>query len=72
MKTKKITAIFTGRDGSCGYKKGKKYMLTVWQHSELGYNKIAIELAEKPDEGYCEYSNIVTFLNNWDNIKVIK
>lgn len=72
MKKKTIKAVFKGQNGSCGYKTNKEYRLTIWQHSESGHRNIAIELADKPDENYCEYESIVSFLNNWDNITVIK
>lgn len=55
-----------------GYKKDKRYKLKVWHHSECGYDKIAVERADKPDEGYQEYETIVVFLKNWDNIKILK
>ncbi len=69
MKTTKVKAVFKGQDGSCGYKNGMEYTLTVWQHSEGGHRNIAIELADKPDEGYCEYETIIGFLSNWDCVR---
>jgi len=72
MKKIKVKAIFKGADGSCGYKHGMEYELTVWQHSENGNRNIAIELADKPDENYCEYETIIGFCNNWDCIRIIK
>ena len=69
MKTKKIKAIFRGQNGSCGYEKGREYTLTIWHHSECGHKNIAIELASKPDENYCEYQTVVSFLTNWDCIR---
>ena len=72
MKKKIIKAIFKGQDGSCGYRTNREYILTIWHHSESGHRNIAIELADKPDENYCEYESIVSFLNNWDKITVLK
>jgi hypothetical protein len=71
MKTIKVKAVFKGADGSCGYKHGMEYELTVWQHSESGHSNIAIELADKPDKNYCEYESIVSFLQNWDCVRQI-
>ena len=72
MKKKTIKATFTGKDKSCGYKKNVEYTLTIWHHSENGHRNIAIELADKPDENYCEYESVVSFLSNWDKITVLK
>ncbi len=69
MKTTKIKAIFRGKDGSCGYSNGREYELKAWQHSEGGHRNIAIELASSPDEKYCEYESIISFLENWDCIR---
>ncbi len=69
MKTIKVKAVFKGQDGSCGYKHGTEYTLTVWHHSADGNKNIAIELADKPDVNYCEYETIVSFLNNWDCVR---
>ncbi len=69
MKTKKIKAVFKGKNGSCGYKNGMEYKLRIWQHSENGHRNIAIDLADKPDANYCEYASVIAFLTNWDCIR---
>ncbi len=67
MKKKKIKAVFKGKDGSCGYKTGMEYTLNL-KH-KLGAN---IEIS-KTDicANVVEYSSMITFLNNWDNIRVL-
>ena len=64
MKNKKITATFKGQDGSLGYKTGKEYKLDIsHQHGEN------ISISDESDSAEnCEYSSVITFLNNWDNI----
>lgn len=61
---KKIKAIFRGQDGSCGYKTGKEYLLVI-RHPKKGNIIIQKEIGIT---GECEYSSVIAFLNNWDNI----
>ena len=71
MKTTKVKAVFKGQDGSCWYKHGMEYELTVLRDRE-GVNKnVAIELSNRPNENYCEYESIISFLHNWDCIRRI-
>jgi len=67
MKT--ITATFTGTNGSLGYITGKNYTLTLKQM--IKSQKLWITRQDNGG-GDCEYSNTITFLENWTNIKVIK
>lgn len=69
METKVIKAVFIGHDGSLGYSRGKEYLLIIHQKKSNG--NICIMRKETKD-GECEYSSLVNFLNNWDNINSIK
>lgn len=67
---KKITAIFKGQDGSLGYENGKEYQLMIG----VSRDKIIIErldIQERTFKGFCEYGSIISFLDNWDEIKSI-
>jgi hypothetical protein len=57
-----IKATFKGRDGSLGFKKDKEYTLTI---KETRYHIVIMELGTNL---YCEYSSIISFLDNWDHI----
>ena len=61
---KKIKAIFKGQDGSCGYKTNHEYEIHV-EHS-MG---TTITIHNQSGTGYCEYSSMIAFLNNWDCIR---
>ncbi len=61
--SKIVYATFIGRDGSCGFKNGYQYKLTI--QSFVG-DRIIIR--EEKDSKKCGYSNIFKFLDNWDNI----
>jgi hypothetical protein len=62
--TIKISARFTGAPGSLGYQSNKRYQLTVFSGEK-------IIIRRKDDTGYCPYSSIITFLENWSDIKRI-
>lgn len=64
MRTRKIKAVFKGADGSCGYKTGNEYTLVV-RHKTNEF----IQIEETEGGGWCEYGSIISFLENWDNIK---
>ncbi len=66
MKSKIIWARFKGTNGSCGYSKNMEYMLIISKGLFGG-----IYIKQISGVGLCSYSNIVTFLNNWDDIKVL-
>lgn len=65
IKSKKVKAVFKGLDGSCGYRKGQSYLLTV---SVLKNGNISIYGGGLTKE--CEYQSIISFLENWDQILV--
>ena len=58
----KIKATFKGKDGSCGFFAGKEYDLEITQL----YRLISVLGG---DNRYCDYETVISFLNNWDNIK---
>lgn len=68
MKQKIITAVFKGQNGSCGYHTNKEYALKI---RELPNCNIHIELAGENEQNVVEYSTIITFLDNWSEIKVM-
>ncbi len=60
-----ITAKFIGKDDSLGYKKDKKYKLNITHYPDKH-----ITIRRYDDGlGVCEYTSVLTFLDNWDNIK---
>jgi hypothetical protein len=64
MNMKKVTAIFKGANGSCGFTHNQQYVLTI----KKGEN---IMVEDETGERYCEYESIIAFLNNWDNVSTI-
>lgn len=64
MRTKKIRAIFKGKDGSMGYIAGKEYFFNI---KTVRCGNIFIS----GDSSTVEYRSIAAFLDNWDNIVVI-
>jgi hypothetical protein len=62
----KIKAIFKGKDNSLGYSTNKEYILSIRPSDES--NK-GIFISTGKDVGECMYSNLFTFLDNWDNIR---
>jgi len=69
MKSKIITAVFKGQNGSCGYSTNKRYVLKISNDSK---NKnILIHLVGEDDRGNVEYESIFSFLENWDMIRVM-
>ncbi len=65
-----VSAIFTGEDGSLGYKRGDRYDLRIvaLPHPWLNYRGSQIQVMRLDMTGVCPYRNIVTFLQNWDHI----
>ena len=63
---KKIKAVFKGQNGSCGFKTGQEYTLTI-EHQMNRYIKV-----EDKNADYCGYESVISFLENWDNIRMIK
>lgn len=70
MKEIKVKAVFKGENGSSGYETNKEYTLMVC-HGNLNIH-IENREASSFGNGYCEYQSINSFLENWDNIRVIK
>ena len=62
-----VKATFKGLNGSCGYETNKEYDLQV-RHSINRYVQI-----EKLGgaTGYCDYGSMVSFMENWDNVRRI-
>jgi len=60
---KRITATFIGTDGSMGYRYWASYKLLI-DISHNGNTRIRCIDGSQ----ICEYSNILTFLDNWSNI----
>ena len=67
-KNKKVKALFVGRDGSCGFRKGSEYSLMV---TTLSYS-MKIEVFSIPQGNHCSYDSMHSFLDNWDNINNVK
>lgn len=55
-----IKATFKGQDGSLGFVYGKEYIIIV--------KGLKIINAANTKQ-VCQYKNIETFLNNWDNVQ---
>lgn len=66
MRTKKIKAIFKGQNGSCGYETNKEYTLCIHHHVNM-----YIQIEDATGGGYNCYGSFVSFLENWDNIRVV-
>ncbi len=63
-----IMAQFSGIDNSMGFKRGVIYSLTVYINGPTNYD---ITIRETHNKNYVPYSNILTFLENWTNIKTV-
>jgi hypothetical protein len=61
----KVSAIFTGADGSLGYTRNSLHEL------ETGSNLTTaqISITRQDGTGKCEYGSVVAFLENWDLIR---
>lgn len=65
-----ITATFIGQDGSLGYKTHKEYKLRLTHRVTIHGSDIRIEdTSGKNPAQPCEYSTMLTFLQNWENVK---
>ena len=60
----KVTAVFTGIDGSCGFKKGHHHTFFITHRK--GGNILITETTNSDNQ--CEYENIIAFLKNWNCI----
>lgn len=65
MGTIKVKAIFKGLNNSCGYKTNSEYLLRLYHHTP---QNLTIEDVNGCG-GLCEYGSIVSFLENWDDIR---
>lgn len=64
-----ITATFIGENGSLGYENGKEYELKL-SVLQMGSHNPKIGICNPVDaSGKCQYSNIITFLKNWSDVK---
>lgn len=66
MRKKKIKAVFKGENGSMGLLHGREYDLNIYPGP-----KAEINITFGPADMLCVYSNILTFLDNWDSIHEI-
>lgn len=68
-----VSAVFTGEDGSLGYRRDQQYDLLVvaLPHPWLNYRGSQIQVMRLDGTGACPYRNIVTFLQNWTKVIVI-
>ena len=64
-----IIAKFIGRNGSQGFKKNKTYFLEVPDTSKSEW-KIIIQNTAGAE--WCPYSNLESFLMNWEVIKIVR
>lgn len=64
---KKVTATFTGKNGSRGFITGNTYTLLIHHLGDTS----SLEIVREDGQGDCEYSSIITFLNNWTDIQVL-
>lgn len=58
-----IRAKFKGTNGSLGYKTDKEYQLKFWVIPTHG-----VSIQNSDGTGYCPYSKLKTFLDNWEVI----
>lgn len=65
--SKKVKAIYKGKTNSLGFETNKEYLLAI---SKKDDGKISIKHLPFKIK-VCIYSNIETFLNNWDNIRKV-
>lgn len=60
---KRIIAKFIGKNNSCGFLYGAYYALYIVHKPPDNIKIMEITLTKS-----CEYSSIISFLNNWDDI----
>ena len=74
MKEMIITATFKGQNGSLGYKTGKEYKLRVINTQRNrrvnSPEPVQVEIQDMSNKASnCGYSSMITFLQNWTNVK---
>lgn len=60
----RVSATFTGSDGSLGYVRGRRYTLTL---RSLFYSD-ALEIVSPV---MCPYANLTAFLRNWQSVTLV-
>ncbi len=65
-RTQKVKATFKGQDGSCGYKHNTEYTLSIGHRQDE-----FIHIEDTSGGGWCEYGSLISFLENWDNIRKV-
>lgn len=71
MKIIKVKAIFRGQDNSCGYRTNSEYTLDINQGNNSFWIENSNTYEHRDGSGYCEYGSVISFLENWDNIRRI-
>jgi hypothetical protein len=66
MRSKKVKAIFKGQNGSCGYETNKEYTLIIHHRVDM-----YIQIEDVKGGGHNSYGSMVSFLENWDNVRVV-
>lgn len=65
-----ILAKFIGKDGSMGFRNGKVYNIRTWVKRANVFTKTAWIWVEETDCGKkCPYTNVETFLANWEIVE---
>jgi len=61
-------AEFKGQDGSLGYRKGRSYILTVYEAGPLDsfFGHPPIVIKRRDGTGSCPYGSTKKFLENWN------
>lgn len=65
MRNRVATATFQGLNGSLGFQSDKNYEILI-RHQ--GGENIIVESGSLR----CEYQSVISFLDNWNNIKVLE
>ena len=63
----KVTAVFIGKNESCGYITNTTYILVVKQLDE---GKVEINAHHRPETTVI-YGSVISFLNNWKDVSII-
>lgn len=66
MRNKKVKAIFKGQNESCGYETNKEYTLILHHQVDM-----YIQIEDVKGGGHNTYGSMVSFLENWDNVRVV-
>ena len=62
-----IVATFIGQNNSLGYKNGHPYFLEIYQEN----HNTTITIQRMNSQSICQYSSLLTFLENWKDISKI-